>query len=453
MRKSLLPIVMLACMVGFAQTGGKGAAPKKVAVPAPQKFPIASLTIEGNRNFTREQVLAIARLKVGQTASKADFEAARDRLVACGAFESVSYRYTATPKGDGVAATLELSEVEQVYPVDFQDLHVSSLDLDAFLGSKDPLYSREKLPATPPVMQRYTAWVQEFLDSKGVKEKIAAGVQPGPVGEYNIVFRPAKPLPTVAQVTFEGNEVISQDKLREAIAGAVGASYTEDSFRQILNSVVRPLYENKGHVKMTFPEIRTEQATDVQGLHVFITVHEGVSYELGKVTVAAPTPIAPEVLVKAGEFKPGDLADMSKVNEGVERVRRAVRREGYMEVRVAADRKLDDEKKTVNITIHVAAGPQFTMGKLNITGLDLHAEPEIRRIWILKEGKPFNPEYPDLFLRRIREQGLFDNLGQTKAEYQLNQKDHTADVTLVFSGAPPAGPGRGGRGGRGRGGS
>ena len=292
--------------------------------------------------------------------------------------------------------------------------------------------------------------MQEFLDSKGEKEKIAGGVQPTTeTGEYNIVIRPAKPLPTVAQVTFEGNQVIPQDKLREAIAGAVGASYTEDSFRQILNSVVRPLYENKGHLKVTFPELRTEKATDVEGLHVFVTVHEGVSYELGKVSIEGPTPIAPDVLVKAGEFKSGDLADMSKVNEGVERVRRAIRREGYMDVRVSADRKMDDEKKTANVVIHVLAGPQFTMGKLNITGLDLNSEPEIRRIWVLKPGKPFNPEYPDLFLRRIKEQGLFDNLAQTKAEYQLNQKDHTADVTLVFSGGAPP---RTGRGGRGRGG-
>ena len=81
---------------------------------------------------------------------------------------------TATPptrKANGMAATLELDEVEQVYPVDFQDLHVSSLDLDAYLSAKDPLYSREKLPATHPVLQRYTKWVQEFLDSKGVERE------------------------------------------------------------------------------------------------------------------------------------------------------------------------------------------------------------------------------------------------------------------------------------------
>jgi outer membrane translocation and assembly module TamA len=118
-----------------------------------------------------------------------------------------------------------------------------------------------------------------------------------------------------------------------------------------------------------------------------------------------------------------------------------------MEVRVLADRKLDDEKKVANVSVRVDPGPQFTMGKLKIVGLDIHGEAEMRRIWNLKEGKPFNPEYPDLFLRRVREMAMFDNLGVTKAEYQLNQRMRTADVTLTFGGRPP------GRGGRGRGGN
>jgi outer membrane protein insertion porin family len=447
---------MLASVLGFGQGGGKAptkkpAGSKTTAAGAPvgQKFPIASLSVEGNRAFTREQVLAVAGLRVGQMAGKGDFEAARDRLVACGAFENVSYRYSPTSNGSGVAAVLELAEVEQIYPVDFQDLHVSSLELDAVLKTKDPLYSREKLPATAPVIKRYTKWIQEFLDAKGVKERIGGTVQPGEAGEYNIVFRPDKPLPTVATVTFEGNSVLSQDKLREAIAGAVGASYTEDSFRQILNSVVRPLYEKLGHLRVTFPDLKTKEDSVVKGLAVFVTVEEGDVYQVGKVSIEGPTPLPAETLLKAGEFKAGETADMAKINDGVEKVRKAVRREGYMEVRVAAERKLDHQKKVANVALRVDAGPQFTMGKLNVVGLDLNGEAEVRRIWNLKQGKPFNPEYPDGFLRRIREMGMFDNLGATKAEYQLNSKDRSADVTLTFGGG---GPGRGGRGGRGRGG-
>jgi hypothetical protein len=77
------------------------------------------------------------------------------------------------------------------------------------------------------------------------------------------------------------------------------------------------------------------------------------------------------------------------------------------------------------------------MGKLTLVGLDLNGEAEINRIWALKEGKVFNPEYPDVFLGRIREEGLFDNLGKTKADVKVNEETHTADVTLTFGGAPP----------------
>jgi outer membrane protein assembly factor BamA len=443
---------MLAWSAGFAQTPPK--APKKAApkaaAPAPataQKRAIASIAVEGNRIFSKEQVLAVAGLKVGQPAARPEFDAARDRLVASGAFESVAYRYAAAPAGEGIAATLEVAEVQQVYPVDFQDLHVSSLELDSVLREKDPLYSREKLPATRPVLERYTKWIQDFMATKGNKEPIAGQVtQVG--GDFAIVFRPTKPLPTVAQVTFEGNEVVSLEKLREAIVGAVGLTYTEDVFRQTLATVIRPLYENRGYLKARFPELRTTAAEDVKGLHVFVKVDEGEKYELGKLTIEGPTPIAAATLVKAAELKAGELADMSKVNEGVERIRRAVRREGYMEVRVLADRKLDDEKKVANLSVRVDPGPQFTMGKLRLVGLDIHGEAEIRKIWILKEGQPFNPEYPDLFLRRVKEMALFDNLGVTKAEYTMNQRNRTADVTLTFGG-----PGRGPGGGRGRGGN
>jgi outer membrane protein assembly factor BamA len=441
---------MLACVSGFAQTPARPAAKKaavsKAAATAAsgQKFQVTSLSIEGNRVFTHDQILAIAGIKPGQMASKADFEAARDRLVACGAFESVSYRYT--PKGEGVAAVLEVAEVEQIYPFDFQDLHVSSLDLDAALRAKDPLYSREKMPATAPVIQRYTKWIQEFVDAKGVKEKIAGTVMPLEAGEYGIVFRPDKPLPTIATITFEGNSAIPQDKLREAIVGAVGAAYTEDTFRQTLSSVVRPLYEKLGYLRVTFPELKTKPDPEIKGLGVFVTVEEGDIYNLGKVSIDGPAPLPADTLLKAGEFKTGEVADLARVNDGSVKVRRAVRREGYMEVRVAAGRKLDHQKKVANVTLRVDAGPQFTMGKLNINGLDLNGEAEVRRIWNLKTGKPFNPEYPDGFLRRIKEQGMFDNLGATKAEYQLNSKDHSADVTLTFGAAPPRPFGRGGRG-------
>jgi len=124
---------------------------------------------------------------------------------------------------------------------------------------------------------------------------------------------------------------------------------------------------------------------------------------------------------------------------------------GYMNSDITTRRSIDDDKRMVDLTLWVDAGTQFTMRKLTVVGLDLEGEAEITRIWTMKPGKPFNPDYPDMFLRTVREEGLFDNLGKTKADVKINDQDHTADVTLTFGGAPNQPTGRG-RGGRGRGG-
>ena len=88
----------------------------------------------------------------------------------------------------------------------------------------------------------------------------------------------------------------------------------------------------------------------------------------------------------------------------------------------------------MNTRIRIEPGAQYSMGKLTLKGLDLNSEAEILRIWTMKEGRPFNPEYPDLFLNRIREQGVFDDLGKTKAESKINEATRVVDVTLTFGG-------------------
>src|SRR4029077_82553 len=133
--------------------------------------------------------------------------------------------------------------------------------------------------------------------------------------------------------------------------------------------------------------------------------------------------------------KKGDLANFDEINQGVERIRKRLRRDGYMRAAATVDRKIHDDKKNVDLVVKIDEGVRFTFGKLAIQGLDLEGEPAIRKLWAMKEGKHFNPEYPDFFLAQIKERGIFDNLGEAKASVQVNEKNRTADVTLNFRGS------------------
>ena len=443
----LLLVLMLAGGCGFAQT--KPATGARSTEP-PARWPIESLVVEGNHTYSADEILAAAGLKVGEVVGKPEFEAARKRLLDTGAFETVGYKFTpGSPKG--YAAVFQVTEVQQAYPAEFEELHVSEQELRAALRAKDPLFASGKIAATQPAFARYQKWVQDLVAAKGVTDKIAVGVAPSATGEFAVVFRPAHSLPAVALVTFRGNHVVPSNVLHDAIAGAgIGSEYTEDRFREILNSSIRPLYEARGRMRVKFTEISTEPAKDVEGVHVFVTIDEGRSYTLGKVSIEGPTPVEAGTLLRTMDVKAGDVANFDKIGQGLDAMRKELRRTGYLNAKASADRVVDDGHETVDAVIHVDAGPQYTMGKLAVSGLDLEGEAEILRIWTMKAGKPFNPEYPEYFFGVIRQENLFEHLGRTTADVKLNDKTHTADVRLVFGTEKPApktagpGPGPGG---------
>ena len=433
-------LALLLCAPAVAQQQQKKA--------APQKWPIESLTVEGLKNYSQSQALAVAGLKVGQIAGTQDFEAARDRLLATGVFETAGYRFAPAVGSGGYAASFQVVEVEPVYPVRIEGLSAPDAEVAAWLHQKDPFFG-PKIAATEAILKRDAAAIEEYLSSKGRHEKIEGKVVADSPEQFVIVFRPATGAPKVAEVRLRGNTVVPSTVLLANFAGvAYGTVYSEAGFRQLLDASVRPIYDARGRIRVAFPKLETEKAKDVEGLVVTVTVNEGDSYDLGEVRLEGESPVPAKELLKIGGFKSGDLANFDDVTAGLDRMKKRLRREGYMRASLQAERHIDDKKKVVDLSIRPELGPQFLFGTLTIEGLDIHGEAAMRKMWGIKEGKPFDGDYPDYFLQQIREQGLFDDLGPTRSASKVDEPTHVVDVTLNFQaskgsdGASPSTPRR-----------
>jgi outer membrane protein insertion porin family len=424
---------LLALAPGFSQTPapktGRKAAAKK---PEATEWPIQSLSIEGNKNFTSQQILAVAGLKIGQLAGKAQFDVARDRLVATGCFETVGYRFAPSKDSSGYAASFQVTEVSPLYPVQFEGLPAKPAEIAAWLHSKDPMFA-PKLPPTAELLTRYTRLVQDFLDSRNQSEKVLGKLMPIGVSDFAIVFRSARALPTIAQVKFTGNQALPATLLQNKLAEvAFGFPYTEASFRTLLDNAIRPLYDAQGRVRVTFPKITTDRAIDVNGLAITVAVDEGPEFKLGEVKFAGNYAAKSTELLKIGKFQTGGVANFEGVYQGVDRIKKRMQRLGYLRADTNIERAIHDKTKIVDLTIRIDEGPQFSFGKLIIEGLDLNGEAAIKKLWGLKPGKPFDADYPDFFLNRVREEGLFENLHKTKAVTKMDEQNHLVDVTLQF---------------------
>jgi len=305
-------------------------------------------------------------------------------------------------------------------------------EIQAWLRKKDPFFG-PKIAATEAILKRDAASIEEYLASKGSKEKIEGKVVPDSPEQFAIVFRPATGAPKVAEVRFVGNTVVPSSVLLNSFAGvAYGTVYSDAGFRQMLDASIRPIYDARGRIRVAFPKLETEKAKSVEGLVVTVTVNEGETYDLGEVRLEGESPVPAKELLRIGGFKSGDLANFDDVTAGLDRMKKRLRREGYMRASLQAERHIDDKKMTVDLSIRPDLGPQFLFGTLAIEGLDIHGEAAVRKMWSIKEGKPFPPDYPDYFLQQVREEGLFDGLGPTRSDAKVDEQTHVVNVTLYF---------------------
>ena len=413
----------------MAQTHAR---PRAANAAAPTAYTIENLTVEGNHNYTAAQILAVAGLHPDQKAGKADFDAARDKLDATGAFDNVSYRYTPSPDGEGYNVVFEVSEVAQVYAVRFQDLPAGDAQLRSWLKQKDPLFGA-KIPATKQVVARYVAWISEFLAKQNYHQPLAGSLSTEGGEDLALLFRPAKGPGAIAHVIFTGTGDIPAGTLQTAMYGvAIGVPYTEARVRQLLDNTIRPMYEARGLLRVAFPKIQTARAADVDGLTVTVEVSPGPPYKLEHVGFVGFDYSRSE-WKNLSKLKMDQTANFDDVRAAQDRIRANLRRQGYLDASSKVARDVNDKDRTVGINFQIDPGPLYRLGKVNIVGLDIESEPVIRKMWGIAPGRAFNVEYPDHFLAAVKQEGVFDNLKSTRAETNINAARHIVDVTLYFN--------------------
>ena len=113
---------------------------------------------------------------------------------------SIMSRMADNPKGKGYAATIEVTEVTQLFPVVFEDLPAEDAQIRTWLKVKDPLFGPNS-PVTEPALTRYKQLVSEYLASRNYHEPISANLASENPPELAVVIRPDRDLPVQKLIT------------------------------------------------------------------------------------------------------------------------------------------------------------------------------------------------------------------------------------------------------------
>jgi outer membrane protein assembly factor BamA len=423
------PIILVLSAVALA-------AQVPVRTRTPTVAPIVAIGVTGNKTLGADTILVASGLKKGDDGGSAIFDAARDRLLNTGYFDLVSYTFKTQDLG--FAITFSVIELKQLFPLHVEALPVSLDQVKQLLKAKDPLFNR-LLPGTKPVIDRAAAVIEQWLAVTSPGTRVRARVVNVGPDRYEVQFSPADGLPVIANVSFEGSKLIREPELRAAILeGAIGQVFSEASVQALLDHFIRPLYEKQGYMLVSFPKVSGVPAAEVKGIEVKVTVAEGPRYKLDSISVHGAMIGDSRRILRIANLPQMDFMNTDEFLQAVPRIRDTLRGEGYLDVAVSTDRSIDEATKTVNAWFDVVPGDLYTFGRLEVLGLGLDGEAAIRKMWNVKTGDPFPGAYPDYFVQRVKEDGLFDNLGAATATLSVNRETRTVDVSLNFAGAPPA---------------
>lgn len=409
---------------------------------AQQKQTLSRLEFVGLKRLTREQVVAMSGLKVGQTIDPSTLDAAAGELLKSGLFRKLSYRVRTSNPGNQATVTFELEESAISLPVVFENFVWFSDDEIVAAIRKDVPYFNGTAPASGETADKIAAALQRLLTSKN----IAGQVDYLPYvskDKQELLYTVKGARIPLCSLHFPGATAISEAELVKASQPLFKMDYSRKDVATFAPLNLLPLYRHIGHLRAEFqmPTATLEPSPQCAGgVNVTIPVDEGQAYRWAKSVWDGNDKLGIEELGPALGMNPGDVADGIKIDNGLKNVAKTYGHRGYLTSTIKESIEYDDAASLVTFKFNITEGPRYFMGNLIVTGLPTADADELKGKWTLGTNAVFDESYVDTFRQgALREfmRGLTQRSRTgARINVEIQQKPDaqrlTVDVVIAF---------------------
>jgi outer membrane protein assembly factor BamA len=259
------------------------------------------------------------------------------------------------------------------------------------------------LPVNSEVTSYMTGVLQRLLDERQIRGQVEFVLHNSQAtGKNQYVFSVKGTGVGVCALRVTGASAIPESQLVEAAAELTRRDYSRLYLTELVNGTLRTMYQERGYWRAEFrdPIAAVGKAPDAcAGVSVTLHVDEGAPYIWERAEWRGVSGMTTKELDAALGLKPGDVADVTKMETGLRQVRGAYRHLGYMQMRSAMTPRPDDATRRLVLEVKIEEGPQFRLGELTIIGMGEQDADALRKKWTLKAGAVYDDSYVQQFRR------------------------------------------------------
>ncbi len=380
-----------------------------------------------------EQLLLHIQQRIGASHDPKMVNEDIKRLFKTGNFQDIKAE-TVTKKDGSVALTYMLTAKPRVRKVIFQG--------NAKFNNHD-LYKQvtvvEGLALDDSRLQESLTNLKKFYSSKGYNDAVIIfQIDKAEDEEIDITFSiDEKMRLKVNNVTFEGNTVFSNLKLKFAIqnkwsplSGLFEVGLLNREELELDKARIRELYWNKGYLDFEIKELKiTPNADNPEFVDIHFVIDEGHQYSVGELHISGNTVYQTEDLSNFVILKKGDIFNFDKEQSSSKGIAALYEELGYADVVCEPVRRSDFEKKVVDIDFVVKEGRKYTIRDVVISGNMVTKDKVIRRELAIQPGDPVDRNRIEATQARLMGMGYFTDVKTvvTNAD-SINEKDVNIQV-------------------------
>jgi len=414
--------------------GATATAVPALAAPAAPVTPVArtvrTLRVEGSQRIEPETVLSYTKLRVGQAYSNETLDEAIKELYASDLFADVTVAGAET--GDIVLRVRENPIINRVI------LEGNKRLKDDKIVKEIKLKPRQIFTRT--AVRQDVARIVELYRRQG---RFAASVDPKMVAldqnRVDIVFEISEgPKSKVRQINVIGNQVFSDDKLREQMATkqarffrllSSNTSYDQDRLAYDQQKL-RQYYLTEGYADFRVTSAVAELTPDKRDFIITYVVEEGSRYKFGDVTVDSDIRDFDDKRLAANlTIKKGDWYNAKLVEDTVESLGNTTGLFGYAFTEINPEFNRDKDALTMGINFRIAQSQRTYVERINVTGNTQTQDKVVRREIRLAEGDAFNS------FQIKRSQDRINSLGYFQDKFEIKQTLGSSPDRVVLDAA------------------
>ena len=249
----------------------------------------------------------------------------------------------------------------------------------------------------------------------------------------NLIFKIDEgPKVRIGDIRFEGNTVLSDDQLRDALEltkerGPISLfkgqdKYIQEKLEYDIQVNLLAKYREIGYIFAKAGDPKVEIVEAPKGLlvgfrktkqqyYITIPIEEGEQFRYGSFQVEGLKNFDKDLIEKnMYRVVPGEIVNYTQIKKANEDLKKLYQRYGFLDMEAIPEMKPDPKTKKVDISISVVEGKQYIVHRINFAGNTKTRDKVLRREMILEEATLFNGDLLDLSILRLNQLGFFDRI-------------------------------------------